>query len=60
MMLYKNTKARVPLPKGDTKFFDIIAQVLQGDTLTVNIYNLPWLHTTNVNRTNVRQTMQMI
>ena len=32
-MLYKNTKVIVCSPDGDTNFFDIIAGVLQGDTL---------------------------
>ena len=33
MMLYTNTRAKVRSPDGDTDFFDIIAGVLQGDTL---------------------------
>ena len=33
MMLYNNTKAMVYSPDGDTVCFDIIAGVLQGDTL---------------------------
>ena len=33
MMLYKNTKAKVKSPDGDTESFDILAGVLQGDTL---------------------------
>ena len=33
MMLYKTTKVKVPSPDGDTDFFDIVAGVLQGDTL---------------------------
>ena len=33
MMLYKNTKSLVRSPDGDTDFFDILAGVLQGDTL---------------------------
>ena len=32
-MLYKNTKSLVRSPDGDTDFFDILAGVLQGDTL---------------------------
>ena len=28
-MLYKNTKAMVHLPDGDTDFFDIVARILQ-------------------------------
>ena len=33
MMLYKNMKVKVPSPDGDTDCFDIVAGVLQGDTL---------------------------
>ena len=33
-MIYKNTKATVHSPDGDTDFFDIVAGILQGDTLT--------------------------
>ena len=38
MMLYKNTKAKVRSPDGDTEFFDILAGVLQGDTLAPFIF----------------------
>ena len=33
MMLYRNTKVKVRSPDGDTDCFDIVAGVLQGDTL---------------------------
>ena len=33
MMLYRNTKIKVCFPDGDTNYFDIVAGVLQGDTL---------------------------
>ena len=33
MELYKNTKAMVHSSNGDTDFFDITPEVLQGDTL---------------------------
>ena len=33
MILYKNTKVKVRSPDGDTEYFDIVAGVLQGDTL---------------------------
>ena len=33
MMLYKNTKVKVRSPDGDTDYFDIVADGLQGDTL---------------------------
>ena len=32
-MQYKNTKVKVRSPEGDTDYFDIVARVLQGDTL---------------------------
>ena len=33
MKIYKNTKVKVRSPDGDTDLFDIVAGVLQGDTL---------------------------
>ena len=38
MMLYKNTRAKVRSPDGDTGFLDILAGVLQGDTLAPFIF----------------------
>ena len=32
-ILYKNTKVKVLAPDGDTEYFDIVAGVVQGDTL---------------------------
>ena len=32
-ILYKDTEAQVITPDGDTEFFEILAGVLQGDTL---------------------------
>ena len=44
MMLYKNTKVKVCSPDGDTDYFDIVAGVLQGDTLApIPVYHLPRL-----------------
>ena len=34
MMLYRKTKTKVCPPDGDTDLFNIVAGVLQGDTLT--------------------------
>ena len=31
MMLYENTKVKNRSPDGDTNYFDIVADVLQGD-----------------------------
>ena len=38
MMLYKNTKVKVRSQDGDTDYFDIVAGVLQGDTLTPYLF----------------------
>ena len=40
MMLYQNSKSMVRSPDGDTDFFDIIAGVLQGDTLAPFLFIL--------------------
>ena len=38
MMLYWNTKVKVRSPDGDTDYFDIVAGVLQGDTLAPYLF----------------------
>ena len=38
MILYRNTKVKVRSPDGDTEYFDIVAGVLQGDTLTPYLF----------------------
>ena len=38
MIMYKNTQAFVRSPDGDTEFFDIIAGVLQGETLASYLF----------------------
>ena len=38
MMLYRNTKIKVHSPDGDTDYFDIVAGVLQGDTLAPYLF----------------------
>ena len=43
MMLYKNTKVKVPSPDGDTDYFHILAGVLQGDISPIPVYHLPRL-----------------
>ena len=40
MMLYKNSRAMVRSPDGDTEFFEIVAGVLQGDTLAPFLFIL--------------------
>ena len=38
MMLYKNTKVKVHSPDRDTDFFDMVAGILQGDSLTPYLF----------------------
>ena len=38
MILYRNTKVKVRSPNGDTEYFDIVAGVLQGDTLAPYLF----------------------
>ena len=38
MILYRNTKVKVWPPNGDTEYFDIVAGVLQGDTLAPYLF----------------------
>ena len=38
MMLYRNTKVKVPSSDGDTDYFDIVAGVLQGDMLAPSLF----------------------
>ena len=37
-ILYRNTKVKVLSPDGDTEYFDIVAGILQGDTLTPYLF----------------------
>ena len=38
MILYRNTKVKVCSPDGDTEYFNIVAGVLQGDTLAPYLF----------------------
>ena len=38
MILYRNTKVKVRSPDGDTEYFDIVAGVLQEDTLAPYLF----------------------
>ena len=40
MMLYQNTKTMVHSPDGDIDFFDIVAGILQGDTLAPYFFSV--------------------
>ena len=37
-ILYRNTKVKVCSPDGDTEYFNIVAEVLQGDSLTPYLF----------------------
>ena len=37
-ILYGNTKVKVPSPDGDADYFDIVARVMQGDTLAAYLF----------------------
>ena len=37
-ILYKNTKVKVHSPDGDIEYFDIVAGILQGDTLAPYLF----------------------
>ena len=51
MVLYKNVKAMVRLLDGNTDFFDIVAEVSQGDILVPYIFitSLDYLFQTSIN-----------
>ena len=38
MILYRNTKVKIRSPDGDTEYFDIVAGVLQWDTLAPYLF----------------------
>ena len=38
MILYRNTKVKVRSPDGDTEYFNIVAGVLQGETLAQYLF----------------------
>ena len=39
-ILNRNTKVKVPSPDGDTEYFDVVAGVLQGDTLAPYLFTI--------------------
>ena len=51
-ILYRNTKVKVRSPDGDTEYFDIVAGVLQGDTLAryLFIFCLDYVLTTSIEK----------
>ena len=52
-ILYRNTKVKVRSPDGDTEYFDIVAGVLQGDTLAPSLLfiYLDYLLRTSIDKT---------
>ena len=52
MMLYKNIKVKVCSQDGDTDYFDIVAGVLQGDTLAPHLFiiYLDYVFRTSIDR----------
>ena len=50
MMLYRNTKVKVHSPDGNTDYFDIVAGMLQGDTLAHYLFTicLDYMHGTSI------------
>ena len=51
-ILYRNTKVKVRSPDGDTDYFDIVARVLQGDTLAPYLFIicLDYVHRTLIDK----------
>ena len=51
-ILYRSTKVKVRSPDGDTEYFDIVAGVLQGDTLSpyILIVCLDYLLRTSIDK----------
>ena len=51
-ILYRNTKVKVRSPDGDTEYFDIVAGVLQGDTLAPYLFIicLDYVHRTSIDK----------
>ena len=52
MILNRNTKVKVRSPDGDTDYFDIVAEVLKGDTLAPYIFIicLDYVHRTSIDK----------
>ena len=51
-ILYRNTKVKVRSPDGDTHYFDIVAGILQGDTLAPYLFIicLDYVHRTSIDK----------
>ena len=49
-ILYRNTKVKVRSPDGDIEYFDIVAGVLQGDTLAPYLICLDYVLRTSIDK----------
>ena len=51
-ILYRNTKVKVRSPDGDTEHFDVVAGVLEGDTLVPYLFIicLGYVHRTSIDK----------
>ena len=50
MMLYWNTKEKVCSPDWDTDYFDIVAGILQGDTLAPYLFIIDYVLRTSIDK----------
>ena len=59
-ILYRNTKVKVRSPDGDTKYFDIVAGVLQGDTLAPYLFIIGLDYVLRTSIDNIRENGLML
>ena len=55
MILYRNTKVKVRSPDGHTEYFDIVAGVLQGDTLAPYLFIICLDHVLRISIDKIRE-----
>ena len=55
MILYRNTKMKMRSPDGDTDYFDIVAGVLQGDTLVPYLFIICLDYVLRTSSDNIRE-----
>ena len=60
MILYRNTKVKVRSPDGDTDYFDIVAGVLQGDTLAPYLFFICLDYILRTSTDNIRENGFML
>ena len=59
-VLYRNTKVKVRSPDGDTEYFDIVAGVLQGDTLAPYLFIICLDYVVRTSIDNIRENSFML